>query len=289
MDYTYTQGHKVTIAWTERGVDYNKASGGITADNRRLLQILHRNARGLATVRDAADAWQMPPERAGRLLRSLAAGGWLTRARRGLYIPVPLEAARSGDWHEDPWLIAAKLFPGGYIGGWSACEHWELTDQLFRDVLVYSPRRAASKTIAVDGTAIQMKLVPEKKLFGLRSIWRSTAKVTVSDPTRTLIDILDEPRNGGGIRQVVDVIDEYFRSSDRDDGLLVSYGDRFGNRAVFKRLGYIVEGLSFDAPGLLAACADRVSRGISLLDPSIGPRGPIVTRWNLRINAEIRT
>lgn len=51
----------------------------------------------------------MPPERAGRLLRSLAAGGWLTRARRGLYIPVPLEAARSGDWHEDPWLIAAGL------------------------------------------------------------------------------------------------------------------------------------------------------------------------------------
>lgn len=277
----------MTIAWTERRVDYNNASGGITADNRRLLQILHRNARGLFTVRDAADAWQMPPERAGRLLRSLAAGGWLTRARRGLYIPVPLEAARSGDWHEDPWLIAAKLFPGGYIGGWSACEHWELTDQLFREVLVYSPRRTASKTVAVDGTAIRLKLVPERKLFGLRSIWRSTAKVTVSDPTRTLIDILDEPSNGGGIRHVVDVVDEYLRSSHRDDALLVTYGDRFGNRAIFKRLGYITETLGVDAPDLVVACTARMSRGISLLDPSAGPSGRILTRWNLRLNVGI--
>lgn len=278
----------MTVGWTDDSVDYTDSSGGITADNRRLLQLLHRNTPGPFTVGDAANLWQMPPERAGRLLRSLAARGWLTRPRRGLYIPVPLEAARSGDWHEDPWLIAAKLFPGGYIGGWSACEHWELTDQLFREVLVYSPRRIAGKTVTFDGTAIQVKLVSEEKLFGLRSIWRSTAKVTLSDPSRTLIDILDEPSNGGGIRHVVEVVDEYFRSSHRDDTLLVSYGELFGNRAVFKRLGYILEVLGVDASDLVVACADHVSRGISLLDPAIGPRGPIVTRWNLRINADIR-
>lgn len=277
----------MTIAWTERRVDYTDANGGITADNRRLLQLLHRNERGLFTVQDAAGVWQMPPERAGRLLRSLAAGGWLTRARRGLYIPVPLEAARSGDWHEDPWLIAAKLFPGGYIGGWSACEHWELTDQLFREVLVFSPRRTATKTVAVDGTAIQVRLISDKKLFGLRSIWRSTAKVTVSDPARTLIDIVDDPSNGGGIRHVVDVVDEYLRSSHRDDSLLVTYGDRFGNRAIFKRLGYIIETLGVDAPDLVVACTARVSRGISLLDPSAGRSGRILTRWNLRLNVGI--
>jgi len=163
-----------------------------------------------------------------------------------------------------------------------------LTDQLFREVLVYSPRRIAGKTVTFDGTAIQVKLVSEEKLFGLRSIWRSTAKVTLSDPSRTLIDILDEPSNGGGIRHVVEVVDEYFRSSHRDDTLLVSYGELFGNRAVFKRLGYILEVLGVDASDLVVACADHVSRGISLLDPAIGPRGPIVTRWNLRINADIR-
>jgi len=53
----------------------------------------------------------------------LADLGWLTRPKRGLYVPVPLGAAESGQWREDPRLIAVKLFPDGYIGGWSACEH----------------------------------------------------------------------------------------------------------------------------------------------------------------------
>ena len=61
----------------------------------------------------------------------LAERGWLVRARHGLCTPVPLDAATPADWVDDPWLIAAKLYPTGYVGGWSACEHWGLTDQLF--------------------------------------------------------------------------------------------------------------------------------------------------------------
>ena len=270
-------------------MDYIDASGGITAENRRLLQLLHRSGQPPFTVRDAAELWHLPADRAGRLLRSLEAGGWLARPRRGLYIPVPLEAARSGDWHEDPWVIAAKVFPDGYIGGWSACEHWELTDQIFREVLVYSPRRVASREVPLDVGGIEVRKTSSARLFGLRSIWRGTTKVTVSDPSRTLIDVLDEPANGGGIRHVTEMVDAYFRSEHRDDKALLDYGDRFGNRTVFKRLGYVVEALGLDAAGLVAACAARVSRGISALDPGIPDRGPIRTKWNLRINAEVGT
>jgi predicted transcriptional regulator of viral defense system len=268
-------------------MDYNDPAGGITAENRRLLQLLHRSSRAPFTVRDAAELWGLPTERAGRLLRSLEAGGWLARPRRGLYVPVPLEAARSGDWHEDPWVIAAKLFSDGYIGGWSACENWELTDQVFREVLVYSDRRMASRELSLDVGGIEVRKTSSARLFGLRAIWRGTTRVTVSDPSRTLIDILDEPANGGGIRHVAEIVDAYFRSEHRDDKALIDYGDRFGNRTVFKRLGYVVEALGLDAADLVEACAARVSRGISALDPVIPARGPIRTKWNLRINAEV--
>jgi predicted transcriptional regulator of viral defense system len=268
-------------------MDYSDSTGGITADNRRLLQLLHRSGQLPFTVRDAAELWGLPTERAGRLLRSLEAGGWLARPRRGLYVPVPLEAAKSGDWHEDPWVIAAKLFPHGYIGGWSACENWELTDQVFRVVLVYSPRRIASRELSLDVGGIEVRKTTSERLFGLRSIWRGTSRVTVSDPSRTLIDVLDEPANGGGIRHVAEIVDAYFRSEHRDDKALVAYGDRFGNRAVFKRLGYVVEALGLDAADLVAASAARVSRGISALDPGIPARGPIRTKWNLRINSGV--
>lgn len=286
--YTYTQYVVTTTSWTKGRMDYRDLSGGISADNRRLLQLLHRRGQGPFTVRDAADVWHLPAGRAGRLLRSLEAGGWLARPRRGLYVPVPLEAARAGEWHEDPWVIAAKLFPLGYIGGWSACEHWELTDQVFREVLVYSPERVASHRVPLDVGAIEVRKTSSARLFGLRSIWRSTARLAVSDPSRTLIDILDSPSNGGGIRHVAEVVDAYFRSEHRQDEVLVGYGDRFGNRTVFKRLGHVIEAMGIDAPIVVTACAARISRGITVLDPGIGGSGPIRTRWNLRINAEIR-
>lgn len=269
-------------------MEYRDLSGGITAENRRLLQLLHRSGPGPFTAADAAGLWRLPADRAGRLLRTLEAGGWLARPRRGLYVPVPLEAARAGEWHEDPWVIAIKLFPDGYVGGWSACEHWELTDQVFREVLVYSPRRVAAHRVPLDIGAIEVRKTSSERLFGLRSVWRATARVGVSDPSRTIIDVLDTPANGGGIRHVAEVVDTYFRSEHRHDELLVGYAERFGNRAVFKRLGYLIEVMGIDAPAVASACASRISRGVSALDPGIAGAGPIRTRWNLRINADIR-
>lgn len=269
-------------------MEYHDAAGGISAENRRLLQLLHRSGPGPFTAHDAAELWRLPADRAGRLLRTLEAGGWLARPRRGLYVPVPLEAARAGEWHEDPWVIATKLFPEGYIGGWSACEHWELTDQVFREVLVYSTRRVAGHRVPLDVGAIEVRKTSSERLFGLRPVWRVTGKVPVSDPSRTLIDLLDTPANGGGIRHVAEVVDAYFRSEHRQDEVLLGYGERFGNRAVFKRLGYLIEVMGIDAPAVASACVSRISRGVSALDPGIAAMGPIRTRWNLRINAEIR-
>jgi predicted transcriptional regulator of viral defense system len=125
------------------------------------------------------------------------------------------------------------------------------------------------------------------RLFGLRSVWRAKARLAVSDPSRTLIDVLDSPTNGGGIRHVAEIVDAYFLSEHRQDEVLIDYGDRFGNRAVFKRLGYVIEAMGIDAPSVVTACAARISRGISVLDPGIPSRGAIRTRWNLRINAEL--
>ena len=46
----------------------------------------------------------------------------------------------------------------------------------------------------------------------------------VSDPSRTIVDVLDDPSLGGGIRNVADVLREYFQGEHRDDELLVEYG-----------------------------------------------------------------
>ncbi len=76
-------------------------------------------------------------------------------------------------------------------------------------------------------------------------------------------------------------------SDHRNDELLVSYGDRLANRAVFKRLGYLIEQLGIDADELLAACRERRSAELIDLDPSVKKRGTIVRRWGLRANVHL--
>jgi Predicted transcriptional regulator len=217
----------------------------------------------------------------------LAERGWLVRARHGLYVPVPLDAAAGVPWTDDPWLMVVKLYPTGYIGGWSACEHWGLTDQLFRELLVVTPDRAAPRRAMAGVTPIRVKVVKPDKIFGSRAVWRRSTKVSVSDPTRTIVDILDDPSIGGGIRHAADVLTTYLASEHRDDALLLDYAARLGNRTVYKRLGYLSERLEIGGPDLIEACHARISSGIGLLDPSSGRQGPIVTRWNLQINVKI--
>ncbi len=261
--------------------------GGISSANRERLEALHREAKGPFRAVDAARILGMPENRARRLLRYLAERGWLARVRQGLYVPVPLEARSPGKWQEDPWVVAARTFSPGYIGGWSACEHWGLTDQIFREVVVFTGRRVRHRRTEIQGTPMRVKVVSQAKLFGTRQVWRRQVAVQVSDPSRTVIDILDDPAVGGGIRHVAEVVREYFASDHRNDASLIDYAKRAGNRTVYKRLGFLLETLEVRAQELIEICLESKSAGVTSLDPSIPAQGRIVSRWNLRVNAEL--
>lgn len=229
----------------------------------------------------------MDHEDASRLLGYLARRGWLSRVRRGLYVAVPLDARRSGQWMEDSWVVAERVFSPCYIGGWSACEHWGLTEQVFRTLLVVTARRVRHRDAEIQGLPFHLTVRAHDELFGTVPVWRGQTRVSVSDPSRTIVDVLDDPRLGGGIRTVADVLYEYFRGEHRNDELLVRHADRLGNRAVFKRLGYLLEHFGIDAPEVIQACRERRSSGLAALDPSVKVPGRIVRRWRLRVNVTL--
>ena len=261
-------------------------AGGIRAETRLSLEVLHR-AGGPLTVERAATLLGTDTAHARRLLAYLARRGWLARVRRGMYTPVPLDANLSGQWSEDVWLAATITFAPCYIGGWSALEHWGLTEQLFRTVIVFTSKRVRHRDADFQGTSVRLKVVAPGKLFGIQKVWRRQGQVSVSDPSRTIVDALDEPAVAGGMRHVAGAVAEYFASDYRNDMLLVEYGDRLGNRAVFKRLGYLLELLNIAAPELLDACRERRSSGLAALDPSVKAKGHIVRRWGLRVNVDV--
>lgn len=261
---------------------------GIETRNRDLLEKLHRETSGPFTSGDAARSLSLDVRRARRLLAYFASRGWLSRVRRGLYTTVPLGAAAPSKWHEDPWVVAGSTFAPCYIGGWSACEHWGLTEQVFRDVVVVTAGPIRKRRQTIQGTPFHLKVVSQKKLFGTRPVWRGETRIQISDPSKTIVDVLDEPGVGGGIRHIADIIAAYFQGEHCNEEVLLEYATRLGNRAVFKRLGYLVERLRLASEGFVRECEQRKSKGLSALDPGVSKKGRIVKRWNLRVNVTIR-
>lgn len=230
----------------------------------------------------------MSESRSRRLAAYLAKRGWLIRIRPGIYSVLPTIATNSINWREDPWVVASKIFsPHYYIGGWSACEYWEFTEQIFRETVIITAIKLRKKNIEIQHFQYLVKKASKEKIFGTTNVWRDQTRVNVSDPCRTIIDLLNEPAIGGGIRQVMDVFRNYIESPRRDDKTLIDYGVRVGNRSIWKRLGYLIEAAGISATGLIEAAYKNQSKGVSLLDPSAPNRGPIVSRWNLKINSSL--
>ena len=263
------------------------APRGISEENRARLEALHRRLRGPFSVADAARVWSLERPRARRLLAHLAERGWLARVRRDAYVAVPLGAGEPSEWRADPWAVAAKEFSPCYLAGWTACEHWGLTEQIFRTIWVVTSRRLSSRVHEFQGTRFQVKVTRRERLFGLANVWRGDLKMQVSNPSRTIVDLLDDPRLGGGIRHIAEVVQNYFDGEHRDDKQLVSFAERLGNGAVFKRLGFLLEALEIDAPALASICRTRMTAGVSVLDPTGPTKGSTLRRWRLRVNVNV--
>lgn len=258
--------------------------GGLRRASRERLSKVLRQAKGSISPADASRALNVEQPEAARLLSKWSSRGWLTRVRRGLYVPVPLESSTADLPLDDAWIVAERLFAPCYIGGWTAATHWGLTEQLFRSTLVLTTRRPRARRVEARGTVFILRTIASAAMFGLKPIWRGKAKVNISDPTRTILDLLDTPALGGGIRSVLDILKSYFSSAYRDPTLLIQYADQLANKAVFKRLGFLAEESIPNESELIAQCRKRLSAGNAKLDPKL-PADRLVTAWRLLVPA----
>ena len=192
---------------------------------------------------------------------------------------MPLDLAASEQVVEDPWVLVPTLFGECYIGGWTAAHHWELTEQLFNETVVFTTRRINEKCVTVQGIAFLLHHTTKKHVFGIKRVWRGSTRVNISDPARTLIDMLAMPEVGGGIDHVADCLDAFRKTASSDVGLLMRYAEQYGNGAIFKRLGFLAETRLHD-PDLAAACRARLTQGYARLDPALTCKR-LVTAWRL--------
>lgn len=207
--------------------------------------------------------------------------GWISRVGAGAYVPASIDTLGSERVLDDAWVLVPALFSPAYVAGRTAAEHWDLTEQIFKDIVVITGQAIRQKRQTRQGFEFMLKHLGADKIFGTKPVWRHHTKVPVSDVHRTVIDMLDDPALGGGIQHVADCLKTYLTRADRSDEKLLEYGERLGNGAVFKRLGFLAERLPNGAE-LAELCRHRLTTGNSRLDPTLESKR-LVSRWRLLI------
>lgn len=248
---------------------------------RVLLARVAARARPLITTSEAASALGWDATRAAKQLARWHEQGLVRRVKRGIYVIVPPAAFRQKSVVADPWTLVPAVFRRAYVGGWSAAEHWDLTEQVFTTLLVCTTDSLKRTQTRIAEIEIRARHVPTQQFFGTTIVWREGTRVLVSDVHKTLVDMFTDPALGGGIQHVSQCFSAYLRRDDMDAERLVDYAAQLGRAVTFKRIGFIAETL--DGPQALRdACAAHVTLGLAKLDPAIeSPR--ISKRWQLRL------
>lgn len=260
---------------------------GLGKKERQIVAGLAGLERPAVTADDVVARFPIDRAAANLVLSRLARKGWLRRLRRGFYSVVPLSSYTDRVTIEDPLATAMTLFEPCYISGWTAAEHWALTEQVYNAVVVYSakPQRLSTQTVA--GVIYRIRRIRSDSIFGTTKFWSKTVAVEMADIHRTVIDILDAPEMGGGGRQTIDIVRSYWVMREADPRILLDMAQRLGRGTLFKRLGFAMEKFGRVDEQWLSECREHLSAGVSLLDPAGPTRGPIITRWRLRINVPI--
>ncbi len=266
--------------------------------NRKKLSLVAQSAGDFVRIEDAEKMLNLSRIQSAKLLSQWASQGWLRRVGVGTYVPVPLDLLTSKQVVEDPWVLVPTLFSPAYIGGRTASEYWDLTEQIFRDIVVFTTRPVRSRRIKSQSVTFTLKTIKTEKIFGTQIVWRGQTQVAVSDVYKTLIDMLDDTSIGGGIQHISDCFDNFMKQKYnkklKDSSLkfdnykqwkehsfkkLISYAEQLGNGAVFKRLGFLAERHP-EGYDLAVACKKNLTKGNAKLDSSL-KCDHLITRWRL--------
>src|SRR5260221_9361126 len=101
----------------------------------QLIRVLSA-AGDVIHVDDVVITLQLDRTAAAQRLSRWTEQGWLRRVGRGAYVAASIDTMGSDLVLDDPWVLVPALFPPAYIGGRTAAEHLDLTQQNFQEIPV---------------------------------------------------------------------------------------------------------------------------------------------------------
>jgi predicted transcriptional regulator of viral defense system len=265
-------------------LESNNRQAGIGQVERQVIDSMTRLGKIVVRAKDLEREFRYKQKYSSLILSRLCKKGWLQRLGSGIYRIVPLGSDSANPMPEDAWAIAMELFSPCYISGWTAAEHWGLTDQIFNSTVILTGHKQRKKDHNIAGLIYRTKSIPQKDLFGTKKIWSSNKPILIADIHKTIIDTLDDPEIGGGGRHTVDIIKAYWQQKEASPDLLLQYAEQLDHGAVFKRLGFVGDKIMHLPTSWLEKLRPKIKSGIINFDPNGPSSGPIMTKWGIRIN-----
>jgi predicted transcriptional regulator of viral defense system len=259
------------------------------SERQKRLNSIMQSTKGMIHVDDVVKTLGVKKIHARQLLSGWHRQGILRRVAHGKYVVISPAALEQEQVLENPWVLVPELYSPGYVSGWSAAEHWGLTEQVFRSVCVFTGKRTPSGTKEFQGVDFFVRHVPSRLIFGTETIWHENIKIQISDPHKTVLDMLHCPDTGGGIQHVLDCFKGYAKlyKSQNDRAKLIEYALKINNGALFKKLGFFAEMAGFNSV-FLASCKEHLTEGHAKLD-SAAKEQKLITRWKLLVPKSWRT
>lgn len=261
--------------------------------SRTITELGPREAEFLATVAaegssifslDRARRFWGSDQYTRNVLSGLERKGWLHRLERGSYLLVPLEAGVERMWSADPIAVGSFLVPDGGAAYWTAMRYRGWTTQLPQEYLFISPRRRSKTRATILGVRYRFVTVQPTRLFGITEEAHGDLVFRVTDPERTVVDMLDRTDLSGGVPEIAEALARAWAGLDLDR--LASYVTRFGSGTVPKRLGFLAEELRLPGvEGWLERWRSLRGAGFTRLERGGGAAGRFSRRWGLRVNA----
>lgn len=247
-----------------------------------LLTEMSRQGKRIFTFEEAAKAYGSDGRGLRDLLSTLVKRRWLQRIEKGLYLILPFEAGREGEWTEHEFVIASYLIRPYYVGFRSALNYYGYTEQTTRTVFVVSTRRKLKPALQVSGVTYRFVYVPERKFFGVAEVILGGYPVSISDKEKTIVDCLGRLEYCGGVGEVAKALS--YARGEVDYAKMAQYSQRNGNRAASQRLGYLLEALDLGTAEALRLLRQNMSRSYAPLDTLAEPTGRHVERWKVVVN-----
>lgn len=219
------------------------------------------------------------------LLSKLSKSKKILRLERGKYLIIPPEAWKSGDYLEQGIILASSLISPYYLSFWTALNYYGYTEQPSQTIFIACQR--SRPDLNIKGLKFRFVKINIARFFGYESVWIGDQKVNIASREKLMLDCLTQPKYCGEIAEVAKGL--WNGRKEINWKVLVDQAIQMKNSAILKRLGFLMEVLGIEKPGVIRILRENMSKGYSPLEPAGSKSGKYNERWKLFVNTSIET